>query len=141
MSTEHNKAVVRRWLLEGFNNGDLTAVEECLTEDYLNHGTTEARGHEAGRQVLTQARAFSPDAKITIKYMVAEGDIVMALFTVGGTYTSSPVGAPAPGKQVSFTMVDVFRFREGKICEGWVIRDRMEVQEQLGMLHGTAASR
>ena len=85
MSTEHNKAVVRRWLLEGFNNCDLTAVEECLTEDYINHGTTEARGYEAGRQVLTQAKAFAPDTKIVINSMVAEGDTVQegqALCTV-----------------------------------------------------------
>jgi steroid delta-isomerase-like uncharacterized protein len=141
MSTEHNKAIVRRWLLEGFNNCDLTAVEECLTEDYVNHGTTEARGYEGGRQVLTQARDFAPDAKITIKYMVAEGDIVMVLFTVHGTYTGSRGGVPTPGKQFNLTMADVFRFREGKICEAWVIRDRMEIQEQLGMLHGMAASR
>ena len=47
MSAEHNKAVVRRWLLEGFNNCDLTAVEECLTEDYINHGTAEIQGYEA----------------------------------------------------------------------------------------------
>jgi steroid delta-isomerase-like uncharacterized protein len=141
MTTEHNKAIVRRWLLEGFNNCDLTAVEECLTEDYVNHGTTEARGHEGGRRVLTQARAYSPDAKITITYMVAEGDMVMVLFTVRGTYALSPGGASASGKQVTLTMVDVFRFRDGKICEGWVIRDRMEIQEQLGTLPGTDASR
>jgi len=131
MSTEHNKAIVRRWLLEGFNNGDLTAVEECLTEDYINHGTTEARGYEAGRQVLTQARAFGADARISITYMVAEEDIVMVLFTVRGTYSPSTGSAPAQGKQVNLTMVDIFRFREGRICEGWVIRDRMEMQEQL----------
>jgi steroid delta-isomerase-like uncharacterized protein len=137
MSMEHNKAIVRRWLLEGFNNYDLSAVEECLTEDYVNHGTTEARGHEAGRRVLAQARTFGPDAKIAITYMVAEGEMVMVLFTVHGTF--SPAGVPASGKQVNFTMVDIFRFRDGKICEGWVIRDRMEFQEQLGMLPGTDA--
>ena len=47
MSTEHNKAVVRRWLHKDFNNFDLTTVEECLTEDYINHSTTEIRGSEA----------------------------------------------------------------------------------------------
>ncbi len=73
--------------------------------------------------------------------MVAEDDIVMVLFSVGGTYMSPAGGASAPGRHVSFTMVDVFRFREGKIAEGGVIRDRMEAQEQLGMLHGTSASR
>jgi predicted SnoaL-like aldol condensation-catalyzing enzyme len=140
VSTEHNKAIVRRWLLEGFNNHDLTAVEECLTDDYVNHGTTSARGYEAGRQVLTQARAFGPDAKIAITYMVAEGDMVMVLFTVRGTY-APPSGGAAQGRQVNLTMVDIFRFRDGKICEGWVIRDRMEMQEQLGMLPGRDAPR
>ena len=140
MSTEHNKAVVRRWLLEGFNNCDLTAVEECLTEDYINHGTTEVRGYEAGRQVLTQAKAFASDTKIVIHSMVAEGDTVMVLFTAEGTHTGSMGGVPPTGKRFSFLMVDVFRFRDGKIYEAWVIRDRMEIQEQLGFTHGLSAS-
>jgi len=39
------------------------------------------------------------------------------------------------------TVRSAFHFRDGKICEAWVIRDRMEIQEQLGMLHGISASR
>ena len=140
MSTEHNKAVVRRWLLGGFNNCDFTAVEECLTEDYINHGTTEVRGYEAGRQVLTQAKAFAPDTKIVINSMVAEGDTVMVLFTAEGTHTGSMGGVPPTGRPFSFLMVDVFKFRDGKICEAWVIRDRLEIQEQLGFTHGSSAS-
>lgn len=141
MSTQHNKAVVRRWLLEGFNNCDLTAVEECLTEDYINHGTTEARGYEAGRQVLTQVCAFAPDTKIMIQTMVAEGDTVMVLFTAEGTHTGSSGSTPATGKRFRFLTVDVFKFRDGKICEAWVIRDRMEMQEQLGLFGLPSAQR
>jgi hypothetical protein len=37
-------------------------------------------------------------------------------------------------------MADVFRFRGGKICEFWVIRDRLDAQEQLGLVHGRPAS-
>lgn len=130
MSIEHNKAVVRRWLLEGFNDLDFTAVEECLTEDYINHGTTEVHGYEAGRQVLMQNQGSS---QIVIKSMVAEGDTVMVLFTAEGTM-------PPSDNKFSFLMVDVFKFRDAKICEAWVIRDRLEIQEQLGVVMGISAS-
>ena len=141
MSIEQNKAVTRTWLLEGFNNCDLSKVEECLTEDYINHGTTEVHGYEGGRKVLTQSRAMAPDGKIVIQSMVAEGDTVMVLFNLEGTHTGSVGGMAATGKKFKFLMVDIFKFYEGKIREAWVIRDRMEVQEQLGVQHGISASR
>ncbi len=130
MSIEHNKAVVRRWLLEGFNNLDFSAIEECLTDDYINHGTTDVRGYEAGRQVLEQN---SGDSRIAIESMVAEGDTVMVLF-------NAEISVPASSTRVSFLIVDVFKFREGKICEAWVIRDRLEIQEKLGVVMGISAS-
>ncbi len=141
MSAEQNKAVVRTWLLEGFNNCDLSKVEECLTEDYINHGTTEVRGYEGGRKVLTQAQALAPDGKIVINSMVAEDDTVMVLFTLEGTHSGSVGGMTSTGKQFKFSMVDIFKFRDGKISEAWVIRDRMEVEEQLGVRLGISASR
>jgi hypothetical protein len=66
MSVERNKTMTRKWLLEAFNNCDLSLVEECLTEDYINHGTTEVRGYEGGRHILTQPQAWGPDGKIVI---------------------------------------------------------------------------
>ena len=75
-----------------------------------------------------------------IHSMVAEGDTVMVLFTAEGTHTGSMGAVPPTGKQFSFLMVDVFKFRDDKICEAWVIRDRMEIQEQLGIVGGISAS-
>ena len=129
MSIEQKKSVVRDWLLEGFNNRDFTAVERCLTEDYINHGTTKARSYEAGRQVLMQNDGNN---QITIRSMVAEDDTVMVLFDFEGVMPSSD-------KQFSFLMVDIFKFRSGKICEAWVIRDRLAIQEQLGFVMGISA--
>lgn len=131
MSIEHNKAVVRRWLLEGFNNLDFSAIEECLTEDYINHGTTDTRGYEAGRQVLEQNQG---ESEIVLESMVAEGNTVMVLF-------NAEVPIPESDERASFLMVDVFKFRDGKICEAWVIRDRLEVQEKLGVVVGISASK
>lgn len=65
----------------------------------------------------------------------------MVLFTFEGTHTGSVGGMAPTDKRFNFLMADVFKFRDGKICEAWVIRDRMEIQEQLGILHGISASR
>ena len=90
---------------------------------------------------MTQAQAWAPDGKIVVHSMVAEGDTVMVLLTFEGTHTDSVGGMAPTGKRFNFLMTDVFHFRDGKICESWIIRDRMEIQEQLGMLHGMSASR
>jgi predicted ester cyclase len=95
----------------------LSKVEECFTEDCINHGTTTVRGYEGGRQILTQAQALAPDSKIVIHSMVAEGDTVMVLLTVEGTHTSAVGNMAPPGKRFNFLIADVFKFRDGKICE------------------------
>jgi predicted ester cyclase len=141
MCPETNKAVVRRWLLEGVNNFDVSAIEECNTSDFVNHGTTKLTGYEAARQVLFQMQDWAPDRKIKFIEMVAEGDTVMVLFAVEGTHTGALRGVEPTGRRFRFVMADVFRLRDGKICESWVIRDRLEAQEQLGLVHGASASR
>jgi steroid delta-isomerase-like uncharacterized protein len=133
MSTEINKAVAKRWI-EAFNSHDLSAVEECISEDYINFGTTDARGYEAGRAVLTQLHEAAPDAQLEPKYVVAEDDLVMMLLHCRGTHTGPLQGIPATGKQFEGYLVDVFRFKEGKMIEGWVIQDRLSMAMQLGLL-------
>ena len=55
MSVEENKAVVRREVEELYNHtGNLDAVEEIFSSDYVSHEPTsgEVRGIEGARQCL-----------------------------------------------------------------------------------------
>jgi predicted ester cyclase len=89
MSAEENKAVVRREVEELYNyTGNLDAVEEIFSPDYVSHEPTsgEVRGIEGARQFATTFREAFPDLENTIEDMVAEGDTVVMRFRGSGTH-------------------------------------------------------
>jgi predicted SnoaL-like aldol condensation-catalyzing enzyme len=47
---ENNKALVRRFIEEVFNGGNLDAIDELMAPDYLDH--TVPPGKDAGREGL-----------------------------------------------------------------------------------------
>jgi hypothetical protein len=52
---ENNKALVRRFVEEVYNRGNLDAVDELLAPDYVDH--TEPSGKYAGREGLKRGVA------------------------------------------------------------------------------------
>jgi len=64
--------------------------------------------------------------------MVADGDLVAARWTAGGTNTG-PWGGVAPtGRSCTFSGVNIFRFENGKVAEIWNHRDDLGLQVELG---------
>ena len=116
MSTEQNKAVLRRWM-EGWNTRDVdviaTLVDETFAADLVIHSfqPNAPGGREDIRQFVRNALKNRPDIQITIEDMVAEGDRVAIRFTVGSTNTLT--GKP------TYRHIDVFRFADDKIAEEW----------------------
>jgi predicted ester cyclase len=76
---EQNKAVVRRFMTEVLQGGNLDLVDEILAPDYVN--TTMGNvDRTAFKGMLGALR--SAGMTFTIKELVAEGDAVVARFTV-----------------------------------------------------------
>ena len=71
---------------------------------------------------------------MTIDFMVAEGDMVVARWTIRGTNNGEWMGKAATGKSVEFTGVNIFRFAKGKVVELWNHRDDLGFQQQLGVV-------
>lgn len=111
MSTEQNKAVLRRWM-EGFNigNADLQVAlaDEVYTPDFVGHGfgPTLEDVKQFARMVLTR----SPENMITLDDIVAEGDKVAARATVRGV-------DPATGKPTTLQLIAICHFTAGKMAE------------------------
>jgi ketosteroid isomerase-like protein len=77
---EENKALVRRWFENLFNAGDLTVADEITAQDSVNHDPTLddlPRGPEGDKQVVSLYGGAFPDANITVKEQIAEGDEVV----------------------------------------------------------------
>ena len=140
MSTTQNKAIIRRFLLDAWNEGRESELEDYVSLDNMHHsGTTDlAFGPYQIRQLMSAWRSAFPDTRYQIGTLLAEDDMVAARVTFGGTHRGVlRLGSrtiPATGK--SFRDVEMFFFRiaDGKIVESWAIWDRLNVLSQLGAL-------
>ena len=69
MSVEQNKATLKRYYQEVFNNNDLSNWNEMVDESYVMHvvgAPQPAKGFEGAKQNLAQREAFAPDGKMSI---------------------------------------------------------------------------
>lgn len=119
--SEQNKAVVRRFYQEVFNNHNVDAIGEICSSDFVDHTAMpgQAQGLEGIKQMFaTFDRAF-PDMHVEIEDMVAEGDVVVTRFTGSGTHKGELMGTPATNKQITFHAIDWLKFSGGKVAEAW----------------------
>ena len=131
MSEEH-KAVVRRYIEEGLNRQNLAIFDEILAPDFVNHSPRmDNVGREATVQDFAQIFRAFPDRHSTIEEIIAEGDKVFVRTTAQGTHRAPVPAIPIDptGKQITWTLWEVFRCTGGQIVERWGIHN---LKEQLG---------
>ena len=137
MSTEENKALVRRFI-EVANQGNVTEVSTTLDElfvpDFVRHDPAGGfRSREDYKQFLFSLQAALP-GQLTLEDLIAEGEKVVVRYTFHGTHQGQWRGLPPTGKAVTFTGIFICRIREGKIVEGWENADTLGLVQQLGVI-------
>jgi steroid delta-isomerase-like uncharacterized protein len=139
MSTEDNKANVRRWIEEGWNQGNVAAFDELAASNWINHdpGFPNVRTLEDYKRWATENYNAFPDVHFTIDDLIAEGDQVVVRFTARGTNTGdivTPMPLPATGKQVMVSGISIVRIAGGKAVESWNQADYLGFMQQLGVI-------
>ena len=136
MPTEENKALVRRFYADVFERRDLSALEQYLAADYVDHTPPPGvpAGIEGTRQWFGRLLAAFPDARVTVEDQIAEGDKVVARVGATGTQNGEFMGMPASGRQVGIEGIDILRFTGGKIVEHWGQFDILGMLQQLGAI-------
>ena len=131
--SEENKAIVRRWV-EAFNEGNVDAVDELVTDSYVRHdpNSPEVRGPEEEKQLIAMYRSAFPDLHFTVEDMVAEGDKVVIRVGIRATHKGELLGIPPTEKRLTFTAMEFYRLSEGKIDEQWVNVDTLGMMQQIG---------
>lgn len=139
MSTEGNKAAVRRVFEEGINRGETAAIDELIGPAYVNHNLpAPAPGAEGFKQVIQMFRAAFPDLRATPEDVLAEGNQVATRGTFRGTHLGDFMGVAATGKQVAVAYIDIWRVENGKLVENWVQMDMLGLMQQLGAIPAPA---
>jgi len=138
MSEEANKALVRRWFEEVWNQGRSEVIDELLAEDGIIHGLVDAggnpvRGLQAFHDFHDQFRGAFPDINISVEDAIAESDKVVTRCSVRGQHMGDSLGFKATNAPVKFDGVAIVRIQNGKIVEAWNHFDFMEMNRQLGL--------
>jgi ketosteroid isomerase-like protein len=108
MSTEENKAVVRRFITEVLEGGDLDIVDDLLAPNYTNTGTgsTDLAGFKAAWPAMG---AVISGMRLDIVDLVAEGDAVVARVQTEITLVN--------GKRIEGWGLTYYRLADGKIVQ------------------------
>ena len=137
MSTEQNKSVVRRWLDELFNKGNLSVNDEMLVPNYINHDPNlpeDNRSREGFKQFVSMVRSAFPDLQFSFEEQIAEEDKVVTHFSLSGTNKGEFMGIPPTNKQSRVTGITIEHLEEGKIKETWANWDALGMMQQLGVI-------
>jgi predicted ester cyclase len=136
MSEELNIATFRRVIEEGFNKGNVDALDDCFSPTYVEHQFDLPPTLEGFKGSIRYLRDSFGDFSLTIEDIIAGEDMIWARMTGRGKHSHSYMGKPATGKSFAMTVVDICRFEEGRIVEHWGVPDRFHLIVQLGLLPG-----
>jgi steroid delta-isomerase-like uncharacterized protein len=140
MSTEENKALIRRYVqvIDDNDSSDWSILDEFISEDVVVHNpllpglTPDREGIKQAAEVFRQATP----GRHEIPLQVAEGDLVVSVIVAHGVHAGELLGIPATGHEVDTQGIAVHRIADGKIVEHWQVSDVARVLQQVGALPG-----
>ncbi|TDC60465.1 hypothetical protein E1200_30410 [Actinomadura sp. GC306] len=141
----------RRWLFEVWT-GDVDVAGQILTADFVGHWPSlRVHGPAEAAEQVRRSHEYFTDVRTTLDVGPVVGPVagpapgeaggggtggagmVAAGWTFHGTYRGGVPGATAePGTAVSFRGQDIFRARDGRFAEYWVVSDVMGMMTALG---------
>lgn len=131
---EKNKTLMLRLIEKGFNKGDLSVVDEIVAVDSKEHQRGSSDGTDGTKEVITTLRTWFPDFTMSVEDAAAVGDKVWMRFTARGTNLGSVMGRPPTGKKMAIDVIDIARFKDGKLVEHWGVPDQLGMMIMLGLM-------
>ena len=134
MSTEENKAIIREFFELVWNKGDEAAIDRFIAEDAAGNDPDFGFGREGfKRQWRKWQEAFS-DLHFGIDEVIAEGDTVVARWTLTGRQTGPFLGMPPSGRAIRVGGMSLDHLRDGVLVSGFDGWDNLGLRQQLGLL-------
>jgi len=133
------KDQMRRFNKEVFENGNLAAIDDLLTEDFIEHqapppGVEMKPGREGVKEFLKPYFAAFTDWSTNIDQLIQEGDTVVGHGHYTATHSGDFMGIPATNKRITVEGIDIVRFEGDRAAEHWGLLDSVSMLGQMGAL-------
>src|SRR2546421_4039312 len=145
MKEEQNKAVVRRFIEERWNQRKLDTADELIAEDCVTHqlrALEESGGAPRSPELVKREAAgwlaAFPDLTFELEQMIAADDQVVSRYMIHGTHTGAWCGVSPTGRTIAVPMMTIHRIYHGKIVEDWVLVGTLTLLQQLGLVPETS---
>src|SRR5215218_8561599 len=131
--SDENKAVVRRFIEEVYNRGNLSVADELLAPDFIDHDVFpgEDASIEGYKRAVAKQLAASSNLHFSIEEQIAEGDKVVTRLIGRGTHDQKAYEGLAPsGARITIENITINRVVEGKIVEEWNVAENTDLWQQ-----------
>jgi len=132
---EKNKQIVIK-AFDVLNSREYDKLDQFIASGYKRHcqATPEARVESLDdfKALLLEWDTQTPDAKMKLDVVIAEGDLVAFWGTLSGTQTGAIGPFPPTGRKMTADFGGYHRIEGGKIAETWVTWDNLAIMSQLG---------
>ena len=135
--SEENKTVVRRFIEEVWNKGNLAVADQVISANYTHHDEATpdfGPGPEGEKKRVALYRTAFPDLRFTIEDLIAESEAVTCRWSSRGTHRQPLSGIAPTGKVINVSGITITRLAGGKIVEGWVNWDALGMLQQLDVV-------
>jgi predicted ester cyclase len=126
---EQNKALVRGYLEELSNKGNLPVAQGFFAADLVFNNSRDLRPLLERQRAI---RAAFPDHRVVVEDQIAEGDKVVTRVSFSGTHLGDFNGIAATGRRVVYSGTAVDRIVDGKVVEMWHIANTLSLLQQIG---------
>jgi predicted ester cyclase len=136
-----HEELIQRIFDEIINRGNADAVDELMSEDFVDHGPMgDMRGREAFKQMVAMWRTAVPDVHCAVEGVFSEGDMVAWLVRTTGTHTGEMMGMPPSGNRIELVSPNIGRVRDGQAVEHWADQSMFQFLQQIGALPAPGAA-
>lgn len=138
MRGDELKKVNERFYDEVLRQRNVEAIDELVAEDFVEHilWAGQTPGRQGTKEFIGHLLRAFPDLEVVVENEIAEGDTVAAVVRMTGTHQADFMGIPATGRKVIVHVMDMVRFRDGRVSDHWGLADMGGMMAQLGAAPG-----
>jgi predicted ester cyclase len=116
-----NLEAVRKVYEKGWNENELSVLDECLDPNYVDHEAPPGlnKGVEQTKQLFTMYRQIFEGVRFDVVEYIEAPNYITARVVISGKHVGEFLGQKPSGKHTEMVAIDIFHVENGKLLEHW----------------------